>query len=189
MDEKHVPVIGPRYWAFFLVASIFGAVVSDVLPVALPIGAPARLMILAALIATVFIAEFRDRSTSDVWYWIALVLIQITAVRLGDLSTISLDLNPFVMAGALSVLLVTTMVMAGSDDAYLYATMQLDRPGTEAKPRADVGHWLGMMLSSTLAAVAADICSITLGIGLPLSVTILSLAIAALPASLEVEPT
>lgn len=180
MDEKHVPPIGTRYWILFSIASIFGAHLGDVLPNMLPIDVWQRLLVQATLIAAVFIAEQRDRSSTELWYWIAVVLFQMTAVRLGDISTVNLGFDPLVMAGGLALLLVTTMVMARADDTHLYATMQLERPGTEGKPLADVAHWLGLIVASTLGAVAADLGSTVLGVGPVLVVTLLSIIVAAL---------
>jgi uncharacterized membrane-anchored protein len=180
MSEDHVPPIGPRYWAIFLVAGVLGTQLGDALPIVLPIGVPYRLLVLAVLIAALFLAERYARSPTELWYWGAVILIQVTAVRLRDFSTIDLGVNLLAMAGSLAVLMVTTMMMARSGDAHLYATMQLERPGTEVKPVADAAYWLGLIFASTLGAVTADLCSKFLRIGLYPSVGIMSLALAVL---------
>jgi uncharacterized membrane-anchored protein len=107
-------------------------------------------------------------------------VIQVAAVRLADFSTIRLGINRIEVVSALALLLVTTMIVARSDESHLFSTLQLERPGTAAKPMADVAHWLGMIVASTLGAAGADFCAITLGVGTVLSVVIISAAVLAL---------
>lgn len=181
MDERHVPPIGARYWVFFIMASIFGGHMGDVLMGTLPgIGVLGRMLFIAVLLTIVFIGERYDRSATDAWYWLAVILIQMAAVRLADFSTIQLGINRFEVVGALAVLLVTTMVVARSDETHLFSTLQLERPGTAAKPLADVAHWLGMIVASTLGAAAADLCAITFHVGIGVSALIFSAMIAIL---------
>lgn len=181
MDERHVPSIGLRYWAFFVVASIFGGHMGDVLLAALPsVGIVGRILIVTVLLVIVFVGERYDRSSTDAWYWVAVILIQVGAVRLADFSTIQLGMNRLEVAGALALLLVTTIVVARSDETHLFSTLQLEQPGTAAKPLADVAHWLGMIVASTLGATGADLCAITFGIGTFYSALILSLVIVVL---------
>jgi len=177
MDERHVPSIGLRYWALFIVTSVFGGHMGDVVVAALPIGVLGRMLVLAFLLAAVFVVERYDRSSTDAWYWIAVIIIQIAAVRLSDLSTVRLGFSPLEVVGALAILLVTTMVVARSDETHLFSTLQLERPGTAAKPMADVAHWLGLIVASTLGAAAADLCAVTIGVGTVLSAALFSLVI------------
>jgi uncharacterized membrane-anchored protein len=174
MDEKHVPPIGLRYWTLFVVASVFGAHMGDVIAALLTIGLLGKILFLAVILAAIFIAERYDRSSTEAWYWLAVIVIQVAAVRLADFSTIRLGINRIEVVSALALLLVTTMIVARSDESHLFSTLQLERPGTAAKPMADVAHWLGMIVASTLGAAGADFCAITLGVGTVLSVVIIS---------------
>jgi uncharacterized membrane-anchored protein len=169
MDERHVPSIGLRYWVLFLVTSVFGGHLGDLLAAALPIGLLGRMLVLAFLLAAVFVVERYDRSSTDAWYWIAAIIIQVAAVRLSDLSTIQLGFSPFEVVAALALLFVTTMIVARSDETHLFSTLQLERPGTAAKPMADVAHWLGLIVASTLASAAEDLLAISFGAGTVLS--------------------
>ncbi|MBV8393910.1 MAG: hypothetical protein JOY81_12080 [Alphaproteobacteria bacterium] len=147
----------------------------DVLLGALPsVGVLGRMLFVAVLLAIVFIGERYDRSPTDAWYWLAVILIQMAAVRLADFSTIQLGINRLEVVGALALLLVTTMVVARSDETHLFSTLQLERPGTAAKPLADVAHWLGMIVASTLGAAGADLCAITFHVGTLASALILT---------------
>jgi len=177
MDEKHVPPIGLRYWTLFVVASVFGAHMGDVITALLTIGLLGKILFLAVILAAIFIAERYDRSSTEAWYWLAVIVIQVAAVRLADFSTIRLGINRIEVVSALALLLVTTMIVARSDESHLFSTLQLERPGTAAKPMADVAHWLGMIVASTLGAAGADFCAITLGVGTVLSVVIISVTV------------
>lgn len=174
MDERHVPPIGLRYWVLFVVTSVFGAHMGDVVAAVLTFGVLGQMLVLAAVLAAIFIAERYDRSSTDAWYWIAVIVIQIAAVRLADFSTIRLGINRIELVGGLAVLLVTTMIVARSDETHLFSTLQLERPGTAAKPMADVAHWLGMIVASTLGCAGADLCAITFGVGTVFTAAIIS---------------
>jgi uncharacterized membrane-anchored protein len=174
MDERHVPSIGLRYWALFIVTSVFGGHMGDLLTAALPIGVLGRMLVLAGLLAAVFVVERYDRSSTDSWYWIAAIVIQVAAVRLSDLSTIQLGFSPLEVVAALALLLMTTMVVARSDETHLFSTLQLERPGTAAKPMADVAHWLGMIVASTMGSAAEDLLSLSVGAGTVVSTVLFS---------------
>lgn len=180
MDERHVPSIGLRYWALFVITSVFGGHMADLLVAVLPIGVLGRMLVLAGLLAVVFIVERYDRSSTDAWYWIAVILIQVAAVRLSDLSTVQLGFRPVEVVAALAVLLTTTMIVARSDETHLFSTLQLERPGTAAKPMADVAHWLGMIVASTLGAAAEDLLVVSVGTGTVVSTVLFSALVAVL---------
>jgi uncharacterized membrane-anchored protein len=180
MDEKHVPPIGLRYWTLFVVTSLFGAHMGDVAAALLVIGLLAKMVFLAVVLAAIFIAERYDRSSTDAWYWLAVIVIQVAAVRLSDFSTVQLGISRIEMVAGLAVLLVTTMIVARSDETHLFSTLQLERPGTAAKPMADVAHWLGMIVASTLGVAAADLCAVTFGVGTIPSAVLISLVVALL---------
>lgn len=180
MDERHVPSIGLRYWVLFVITSVFGGHMGDLLNAVLPIGVLGRMLVLAGLLAAVFIVERYDRSTTDAWYWIAVILIQVAAVRLSDLSTVQLGFSPLEVVAALALLLTTTMIVARSDETHLFSTLQLERPGTAAKPMADVAHWLGMIVASTLGAAAEDLLVVSVGTGMVVSTVLFSVLVAVL---------
>ena len=79
MDEGHVPSIGLRYWAIFVVTSVFGAHMADVVAAALTFGVLGQMLVVAAVLTVIFIAERFDKSATDAWYWIAVIVIQIAA--------------------------------------------------------------------------------------------------------------
>jgi uncharacterized membrane-anchored protein len=180
MDEKHVPPIGLRYWVLFVIASVFGSHMGDVVGALFKVGVLGQILVLAPILAAIFIAERYDRSSTDIWYWLAVIVIQTAAVRLSDFWTVQLGINRIEVVGALAVLLVTTIIVARSDETHLFSTLQLERPGTAAKPLADVAHWLGMIVASTLGAAGADLCAITFGVGTVCSIILISAVVAVL---------
>lgn len=78
MDERHVPPIGLRYWLIFLLVSVFGGHMGDVVAMVLPFTILGRMVVLATLLAVIFVAERYDHhSSTDACYWLAVALLQI----------------------------------------------------------------------------------------------------------------
>lgn len=181
MDERHVPPIGLRYWVIFLLVSILGGQIGDLAPVLLPFSILGRMIVLAMILAAIFVVErYDNRSSTDAYYWLAVLTMQIGAVRLNDFSALQLGMDRLELVGALIVLLVTTIIVARSDESHLFATMQLERPGTAARPLADVAHWLGLIVASILGAAASDLFTLTFAMGPVLPVMVFSAGLAVL---------
>ncbi len=174
MDERHVPPIGLRYWAVFVAASVFGAHMGDVVTAALRIGLLCQILVLAVALLLVFLVERHDRSSTDAYYWGAVIIMQVMAVRLADFAALQLGINRIELVGGLVLLLVTTIIVSRSDETHIFSTLQLERPGPAAKPLADVPHWLDLIVASVLGSAAADLVAITFGIGTVLSAVVLS---------------
>jgi len=177
MDERHVPPIGLRYWAIFVVVSIFGGQMGDLVPMLLPFSILGRMVVVAGVLAAIFVTErFDNRSSTDAYYWLAVVVMQVAAVRLADLSALHLGMDRLELVGALILLVVTTVIVSRGDESHIIASLQLERPGAAARPIADMAHWLGMIMASILGTAASDLFAITFGVGTLLLAVLFSAA-------------
>jgi uncharacterized membrane-anchored protein len=171
MQDQHVPRIGPTYWVTFIVASIFGVNLSDMLALHLALGTAGRVLLFAGALFAILLAERYDRSATHVWYWSAIVVIQAAANKLADVSTRDLGLGRLEVLASLAVLLVVTFVTARSSASMLVETRMIAR-ADEARPMSDTAYWIAMIFASTIGAVGGDLCR--LGLGFVVSMVILS---------------
>ncbi len=174
MQDVHVPSLGLRSWAVFMIASVFGANLGDFVTGHLALGFTGRMLVLVAVLVAIFTAERYDRSKTQAWYWMAVVVIQAASTKLADFSTIELGFGRVAVIAGLAVLLVATFVVARSSPTLLISTHMISRPGRAAKPMADSAHWVAMVVASTLGSVAADAVTFGLGFGAPRASVILS---------------
>ena len=165
MQDVHVPPLTLRSWTVFMIASVFGANLGDFISVYLALGFTVRMLALLAVLVAIFTFEKYDRSTTQAWYWMAVIVIQAASTKLADFSTIELGFGRFAVIVGLAVLLAATFVVARSSPSLLISTHMISRPGRAAKPMADSAHWVAMVVASTLGSVAADAFGIGLGLG------------------------
>lgn len=177
MQEDHIPSIGPRFWVAFMITSVFGANLGD-LADSLALGNLGRMLVLAALLAVVFIGERYDRSRTEICYWVAVVIIQAASTRLADFSEVNLGLGGLVLVGSLAVLIVAAFWIMRSPTMLTISTYMISRPGAAAKPLADSAHWTAMVLASTLGAAASDFLAVGLHLGPSRATMILSVLLA-----------
>ena len=165
MQDVHVPSLSLRSWTVFMIASVFGANLGDFVGEYLALGFTGRMLVLVAVLVVIFTAERYDRSKSQIWYWMAVVVIQAGSTKLADFSTTELGFGRAAVIAGLAVLLAATFVVARSSPSLLISTHMISRPGRAAKPMADSAHWVAMVVASTLGSVAADVFTFGLGFG------------------------
>jgi uncharacterized membrane-anchored protein len=165
MDERHIPPVSLRYWVLFLATSVCGAHLEDVVRKAVFGGGITQAVVLAGILALVFVAERYDRRASDTYYWSAVIIVQTMAVRFEDFSVLQLGINHFGLVIGLILLFAVTLIMSRSDENRVSSRLQLERPGPNAKPIADVPYWLGLFVASVLGSAVADLCAINFGLG------------------------
>ncbi len=177
MQDHHVPSIGLTYWSMFLVASVFGVNLSDLIAVNFGLGPAGRVLLFAAIMLVLLVVERYDRSDTHAWYWVVIVAIQAAANKLADLSTDSLGFGRIEVIASLLVLLVVTYATVRSSAGILVERLLIARPG-EARPMSDPAYWLAMIFASTLGAVASDLCATSLRFGMLPSMVVFALLLA-----------
>jgi len=167
MQARHVPLLGPRYWAALCMASIFGANMGDFFARDLHLGHLRGVPILALILVALLLIERRDRSAHEAYYWSAIVVIRTAATNLADLAISDMQL-PWrsVMAG-LAVFLVAS---AAFDRAFFFRTTTQTR-----LPATGSSYWLCMLIAGTLGTVLGDFTSFATGLGLARSSVVLCL--------------
>lgn len=178
MREDHVPSIGPRFWVVLMVASVCGANLADLLTAHLALAFAGRMLVLAALLAAIFVGERYDRSPTEAWYWMVVVVIQVASTKLADFSVIDLGLGRLALVAGFALLLLVTFWILRSSTMLFISNYMLSRPGAAARPLTDFAHWTAMVLASALGATVSDFLTVGLGFGAWRAVLILALALA-----------
>ena len=137
------PALGARYWACLCVASVLGADLGDVCSHLLGLGYWRGLPAFAALFALVIVAAHRFNRT-DVWYWIAILLVRAAATNISDLQTEGFGERFLV------VIVIEAMILA--------PLVAIDRRDYAAQRSMVAGalFWLTMLVAGTLGTTIGD---------------------------------
>jgi uncharacterized membrane-anchored protein len=164
MQRKHIPSMGPRYWAALSIVSVFGANLGDFAAHDLRLGYALGLAPMAALLAAILIVERRDNSWNQAFYWLAIIVIRAAATNLADLATLDLRLGSVRAAAGLTVLLALALLFGR-----LFSSKSLKRSGggkdLNELPSTDAGYWTAMLIAGTLGTVIGDFSSYELDLG------------------------
>lgn len=165
MDEKHVPPIGLRFWAVLFVACAFGARLGSLVDVHSTATLLGQLVLLAAVLTAVFVAERYDKTQNDVWYWAAVVVLEAAGVEIANFSTFHLGLDRFPLIVGLAILIAAIFAAGRSDEMHHVSAYLIARPQPAARALADPTHWTAMLGAGVLGTVVGDCLSISLGLG------------------------
>ena len=158
MQDRHLPSLGPRFWAALCLASIFGANMGDYFAHNLGLGHVAGLPFLAVAFALVLVVERFDRAVHEVYYWVAIILVRTAATNLGDFFAGDLKLpRPWVMAGLIVLLAIVVAIASRTVWRTVSAEVRV--------LRADAAYWLAMLVAGTLGTVMGDYVSHNLHLG------------------------
>jgi uncharacterized membrane-anchored protein len=145
MKQEHVPLAGARYWVALSIASVFGANMGDFVARYLHLGHAGGLLPLAAMLAVVFVAERRDRSPHQWYYWLAIIIVRTAATNLADLGASDFKLGKIGLTIGLSIVLVLALLLSPPSKAAEATDTRVFRlPITDAK------YWAAMFIAGTL---------------------------------------
>jgi uncharacterized membrane-anchored protein len=168
-----MPLAGARYWVVLLMASVFGANSGDFVAKYLHLGHAGGLLPLAAILAIVFVAERRDRSVHQAYYWLAIIVIRTAATNLADLAASDLALNKMWLVASLSVMLALALLLnPPSKSTETARTRPFRLPTTDAK------YWTAMLIAGTLGTVIGDLASFDSGLGTAYASLVLGILLA-----------
>lgn len=154
MQVRNVPSTGPRYWTAIVAASIFGVNLGDFIARDLHLGHWQAVPALVALFAATLLAERRSRPGSELYYWIAVVLVRTAATNLADLATHDYDLDELWMMLALAPGLVAVVWFSGATAPA--PAPPVHRAVEGAMPVANLWYWLALLVAEDLGTVAGD---------------------------------
>ena len=111
MQLNHVPRIDARYWTAILAASMCGANSGDFLARILHLGHVRGLLPLALAVLAIVWAERRSIVPTEIYYWLAIIVLRTGATNLADLATHDLKLDYLVVMAGLALLLIAVVAL------------------------------------------------------------------------------
>ena len=160
MQLTHVPSAGVRYWTALSIASVFGANSGDFVAKYLHLGHVRGLLPLAVILALILIAERRDRTVHQGYYWLAIVVIRTAATNLADFGASDLAVKKVLLIAVLAAVLSATLFF--TPPAKLTEDIG-KRPFR--LPITDAKYWTAMLIAGTLGTVIGDLMSFDSGLG------------------------
>jgi uncharacterized membrane-anchored protein len=171
MQTRHLPVLGVRYWVAISVASMAGANLGDFVSRILHLGHLSGVPPLLAVFAAILVVERRDRSATELYYWLAVLVLRTIATNLADLATHDLRLGYGWAIGGLCVLVLAALEL-NRDTRH--------RDGPAGLPAANGFYWATMLIAGTLGTAIGDWVADVSGLGLIGATLILGAILAAL---------
>jgi uncharacterized membrane-anchored protein len=178
MQSQNLPTINVRYWAAIVAASMCGANTGDFAARYLHMGHTGGLIPLASIFVAILWAERHSRRPTELYYWLAIIVLRTAATNLADLATHDLKLGYIVvettLAGLIVLVLVIDRLRGGGKD---------ESPSTKHSsiPAADASYWLIMLMAGTLGTALGDWVADEIGLGLAVgSVVLLAILVVVL---------
>ena len=160
MKTKNLPVIGARYWAAIVAASMCGANMGDFASRNLHLGHTRGLLPLLALFLLILWFERRAVRAWVGYYWLAIIVIRTAATNLADLATSDLKLGFIAVQSGLTALLVAILLAA------VRTQPAPAKDPARTLPATDLPYWLAMLTAGTLGTALGDGTADTLGLAL-----------------------
>src|ERR1700730_12640696 len=111
MDAKNLPMINALYWTAILAASMCGANTGDFASRILGLGHTRGLLPLALIFLAIVWAERRRSVATEVYYWLAIIVLRTGATNLADLGTHDLKLGYLLCMGVLAAFMVAMLLI------------------------------------------------------------------------------
>jgi len=169
-----MPKVDARYWASITMASIFGTNLGDFYAHESGLGILAGLGVLVFLAGMAFVAERRDQSSHELYYWLVIIIIRTGATNIADYLAFSAHIPAIPLSIALG---------AGIAALAAWMTMTESKAEIEANrglPDTDGKYWVAMLFAGVFGTVLGDVCShyyteahASIGLGLLLAVILL----------------
>jgi uncharacterized membrane-anchored protein len=161
MQIKNLPPINGRYWTAIVVASMAGANTGDFAARYLHLGHTRGLLPLALVFGAILWVENRAIRATEVYYWLAIIVLRTAATNLADLATHDLQLGYTLT----EVLLAAFMVLLVGRDARRRPPVALIDSQPKL-PATDMPYWVAMLTAGTLGTALGDFVADETGLGL-----------------------
>jgi uncharacterized membrane-anchored protein len=150
-----MPLVDGRYWLGITLASVFGTNLGDFYAHESGLGTGFGLLVLVALVATVFAAERLDRRTSELYYWLVIIIIRTGATNIADYLAYRVRIPSVPLSVGLLVVLA----------ALAWRAKPADRTPAGRLPDTGAAYWSAMLTAGVFGTVFGDVCSHLVGQG------------------------
>lgn len=165
MRTQNLPTINARYWAAIVAASMCGANTGDFASHFLHLGHTGGLLPLALVFSVILWAERRSEKPTELYYWLAIIVLRTAATNLADLATHDLKLGYIAveigLAGLMSLVLFVDQRRGAAN-----GSVRIPDGPSRNLPAADGVYWIVMLAAGTLGTALGDWVADELGLGL-----------------------
>jgi uncharacterized membrane-anchored protein len=164
MKPEHLPTIDARYWTAIVAASMCGANTGDFASRILHLGHTRGLLPFALIFGVILWAERRSQKATELYYWMAIIVLRTAATNLADLATHDLKLGYIAVELSLAGLMVLILLL---DRGRGRGASGVRVPDVEGRslPAADTSYWIVMLLAGTLGTALGDWVADEVGLG------------------------
>src|ERR1700730_10263651 len=149
MKPEHLPTIDARYWTAIVAASMCGANTGDFASRILHLGHTRGLLPFALIFGLILWAERRSRKATELYYWLAIIVLRTAATNLADLATHDLKLGYIAVEIGLAGLMALVLLVDQRRSA-ANGSVKIDDGQSRNLPAADGVYWIVMLAAGTL---------------------------------------
>src|ERR1700722_7196692 len=174
MQTRNLPTIDSRYWSAIVAASMCGANTGDFASNILGLGHTRGLMPFALIVAIILWVERRSQRATELWYWLAIIVLRTAATNLADLATHDLQLGYVPVELGLAAFMIVMILIDYARGTTGRSTLTA---GGQRRmlPATDASYWIVMLTAGTLGTALGDWVAGPLGLGLGLGSAVLAL--------------
>jgi uncharacterized membrane-anchored protein len=160
MRTRNLPTIDARYWTAIVAASMCGANTGDFASHNLHLGHTRGLLPFALIFGVILWVERRGKRATELWYWLAIIVVRTAATNLADLGTHDLKLGYIAVELGLAAFMILVLLIDHARGARISGSQWGSLPAT------DLSYWIVMLSAGTLGTALGDWTADELGLGL-----------------------
>ncbi|MFF5291049.1 COG4705 family protein [Paractinoplanes globisporus] len=153
-----VPAITATFWVIKVLSTTIGETFADYLTVNVGLGPLVTDAVMAAVLATALVVQFRTRKYTPWIYWLCVVLVSIVGTQITDFFTDTLGVSLYLSTAVFAVVLAVVFVVWHRQEHTLAIT-SIDTPRREAF------YWGAILTTFALGTAAGDLATEALSLG------------------------
>jgi uncharacterized membrane-anchored protein len=168
-----VPQVTLAFWIIKIMSTTVGETGADYLAVNVGLGTGITGAIVAALLATSLLLQFRSRRYVPWVYWLTVVLVSVAGTQITDALTDGLEVSLYWSTAVFALMLAAIF-------AIWYAIERTLSIQTIVTRRRELFYWAAILVTFALGTAAGDLATEALGLGFNLGVMIFGALIGAI---------
>jgi len=153
-----VPAITATFWVIKVLSTTIGETFADYLTVNVGLGPLVTDALMAAVLTTALVIQFRTRAYTPWIYWLCVVLVSIVGTQITDFFTDTLGVSLYLSTAVFAVVLAVVFVVWHRQEHTLAIT-SIDTPRREAF------YWGAILTTFALGTAAGDLATEALSLG------------------------
>jgi uncharacterized membrane-anchored protein len=153
-----VPAITATFWVIKVLSTTIGETFADYLTVNVGLGPAVTDAVMAAVLVTALVIQFRTRKYTPWIYWLCVVLVSIVGTQITDFCTDTLGISLYLSTGVFAVVLAVVFIVWHRQEHTLAIT-SIDTP------RREGFYWGAILTTFALGTAAGDLATEALSLG------------------------